>query len=142
MRRGNSSPDAMSADSSSAGHHSSDVVLHSRRFGEGRETASRARGISVSALDAFTTLVVSTANSVYRVTVLKPSTREVVVQGGAHFPERSRAFLHGASGGGKLFKLGWIGVGLHLEFQAVGRRIVTSRVRTIAIEPLVTGPPS
>ena len=41
-----------------------------------------------STLDALTTLLVRTDNSVYRITILTPHRGEVVVQGGAFFPER------------------------------------------------------
>ena len=101
-----------------------------------RETIGcQAEGIGVIELDAFTTLVVRTANSVYRITILKPYAREVLVEGGTHFPERTRAYLSGSSAMGRPLKLGWVGLGLHLEFQAAGRRIITSRVRSIALEP-------
>ena len=62
--------DPMSSDSSSASRRPPDVV---RRPLDGFiEAASRAGGIGVIELDALTTLVVRTANSVYRITVLKP----------------------------------------------------------------------
>ncbi len=85
--------------------------------------------------------MVSTVNSVYRVTVLKPYAREVLVEGGTHFPEPTRAFVSGSSIKGRLLELGWIGLGLHLEFQAGGLRIITSHVRAIAVEPSPTGAP-
>ena len=82
------------------------------------EAVSRADGIGLADVDAFTTLVVQTDNSVYQITILQPYRREVVVQGGAFFPERTRACLSGSSFGGSCLKLGWVGVGLHLEFHA------------------------
>ena len=77
---------------------------------------SQADGISLTDVDAFTTLMVRTDNSVYQITILQPYAREVVVQGGAFFPERTRACLSGSSFGGSCLKLGWVGVGLHMEF--------------------------
>ncbi len=127
----------MSSDSSSASRRPPDVVP--RPLDGFIEAASRAGGIGVIELDAFTTLVVRTANSVYRITILKPYAREVLVEGGTHFPERTRAYLSGSSAKGRPLKLGWVGLGLHLEFQAAGRRIITSRVRSIAVEPPATG---
>jgi hypothetical protein len=73
-------------------------------------------------VDALTTLVVRTAHSVYRITVLTPHRREVLVHGGAFFPDHTRACLAGSSFGGSCLKLGWVGVGLHLEFHAEGQR--------------------
>ncbi len=44
-------------------------------------------------VDAFTTLVVRTANLVYRIAILTPHAREVLGQGGKFFPERTRAVM-------------------------------------------------
>ena len=106
------------------------------------EAVSRADGIGLADVDAFTTLVVQTDNSVYQITILQPYRREVVVQGGAFFPERTRACLSGSSFGGSCLKLGWVGVGLHLEFHAEDQWIITSHVRSIGVEPSITGRPS
>jgi len=57
------------------------------------EAVSRADGVGLTDVDAFTTLVVRTDNSVYQITILQPYAREVVVQGGAFFPERHRGDL-------------------------------------------------
>ena len=53
------------------------------------EAVSHADGNGLIDVDAFTTLVVQTDNSVYQITILQPYRREVVVQGGAFFPERT-----------------------------------------------------
>ena len=65
----------MSSDSSSASRRPPDVVP--RPLDGFIEAASRAGGIGVIQLDAFTTLVVRTAHSVYRITILKPYAREL-----------------------------------------------------------------
>ena len=97
------------------------------------EAVSRADGIALADVDAFTTLVVRTGNSVYRITVLQPYRREVVVSGGAFFPDWTRAYLTGSSLGGSCLKMGWIGIGLRLEFHAADQWIITSHVRSIII---------
>ena len=73
------------------------------------EEVSRTEGIGLIDVDAFTTLVVHTENSVYQVTILKPHAKEVLVQGGAFFPVRTKACLNGSSFGGSCLKLGWVG---------------------------------
>ena len=83
-----------------------------------------------------------TDNSVYQITILQPYARDVYVQGGAFFPARTRACLSGSSFGGSCLKLGWVGIGLHLEFHAEDQWIITSHVRSIGVEPSVTGRPS
>ena len=102
---------------------------------------SRTDGVSLTDVEPFTTLVVQTDNSVYRITILTPQLREVLVQGGKFFPERTRAYLSWSSFGGSCLKMGWVGLGLHLEIHAGGQRIITSHVRVIAIEPSTTGTP-
>ena len=98
------------------------------------KAVSQADGIGLIDVDAFTTLVVRTDNSVYRITILSPHTREVLVQGGKFFPERTRACLSGSTFGGSCLKIGWVGLGLHLEFHAGDQWIITSHVRAIAVE--------
>ena len=100
---------------------------------------SQASGIGLIDVDAFTTLVVRTDNSVYRITILQPYLREVVVQAGKFFPERTRVCLSGSTFGGSCLKMGWVGLGLHMELHAGDQWIVTSRVRAIAVEPSATG---
>ena len=102
---------------------------------------SRTEGVSLTDVDPFTTLVVRTDNSVYRITILTPHLREVLVQGGKFFPARTRACLSGSNFGGSCLKLGWVGLGLHMEFHAGGQWIITSHVRAIAVEASATGAP-
>ena len=102
------------------------------------EAVSRAEGLGLTDVDAFTTLVVQTENSVYRITVLQPYRREVLVEGGPFFAVRTRACLSGSSFGGSCLKMGWVGIGLHLEFHVEDQWIITSHVRSIAVEQAAT----
>ena len=122
---------------------SSDLVPRHRTLDGFVEAASQADGVGLTDVDTFTTLVVKTDNSVYEITILKPHAREVVVQGGAFFPERTRACLCGSSFGGSCLKLGWVGIGLHMEFLAKDRDqwVLTSHVRSITVAPSATPPP-
>ena len=113
----------------------SDLVPRHRTLDGFIEAVSKADGIGLTDLDAFTTVVVRTDNSLYQITILQPHTREVVVQGGAFFRTRTRAWLNGSSFGGSCLKLGWVGLGLHLEFHTHDQWVITSHVRSIAIEP-------
>ncbi len=85
-------------------------------------------GVDLHDLAPFTTLLVRTMNSVYRVVTTPGS--EVYVQGGA-FPDPISAHLDGSSIGGSCLRLGWIGVGLRVEIRSRGRRIITSPVLAI-----------
>ena len=89
-------------------------------------------GVYLRQLPPWTTLLVRTTNSLYRVLVTDGS--NVYVQGGTFFPYPTAAHLHGDSLGGSALKVGWIGVGLLMEFQIGGTLIVTSPVRAITKE--------
>jgi hypothetical protein len=96
-----------------------------------RETTDTA-GMSLRDLDPLTALVVHTRNSQYRIIVSRGT--EVIVQGGSFFPDPTPACVDGSSLGSSLLKLGWIGVGLRMEIRTAGQRVVTSVVRSIALE--------
>ncbi len=105
------------------------------------EATSQANGVGLADVDAFSTSVVRTRNSVYHITILRPYAREVLVQGGEFFTARTRACLNGSSFGGSCLKLGWVGIGSHMEFHADDQWIITSHVRSIAVEQAATQQP-
>ncbi|HSC26328.1 MAG TPA: hypothetical protein VLD67_03585 [Vicinamibacterales bacterium] len=90
-----------------------------------------AEGLHISDLSPIDQLHVRTRNTTYRITVISPRDSRILVQGGAFFPIPCEAHLCGGSLGGSLLKLGWIGCGFSLEILHEGRRIVTTRVRSI-----------
>jgi hypothetical protein len=90
-------------------------------------------GVSLAALSPIDRLRVRTRNSWYDITVVGPTDASVVIQGGAFFPDPCRARVSGASLGGSMLKLAWVGVGLCLEIHHDGRRIVTTPVREIRL---------
>ena len=96
------------------------------------DAASACHGISVLDLEPLTVLRVDTRNSVYRIVISQRTA--VFVQGGQFFPEPSAAHLAGATFGGSLLKIGWIGVGMRMEICGDDGPIVTSPVRRITIE--------
>ena len=91
-----------------------------------------AAGVHLRDLPPFTTLLVWTRNSLYRVFVTKWP--EVYVQGGAFFPDPTLAHVDGASIGGSCLRVGWIGAGLLVEIRSGGRHIITSPVLAITTE--------
>ena len=99
-------------------------------------------GFGLGALDALTTVVVTTANSAYRIVALDPPRSRILIQGGRFFPEATEARLAGASFGGSLLKLSWFGRGMRMEIYADGQRIITSPVKSIEVEPdtVLSGP--
>jgi hypothetical protein len=92
-----------------------------------------ASGIDLRTVDPLTTVLVRTRNSRYRILVRDHTS--AIVQGGAFFAEPTPARIDGSGFGGSLLKVGWIGIGLHMEIFANGERIITTAVRDISIEP-------
>ena len=122
-------------------HTAPDVVPRPCTLDGFVEEVSRTHGVGLADMDTFSTLVVRTRNSVYHITILRPYAREVLVQGGAFFAARTRACLDGSSFGGSCLKLGWVGIGSHMEFHADDQWIITSHVRSIAVEQAATQQP-
>lgn len=89
-------------------------------------------GVDLRDLPPFTTLLVWTMNSRYRVVVTEWP--EVRIQGGTFFPDPTLAVIDGASMGGSCLRVGWIGAGLLVEIHSGGRHITTSPVLAITTE--------
>lgn len=89
-------------------------------------------GVHLRDLPPFTTLLVWTMNSLYRVVVTHWP--EVYVQGGTFFPDPTLAYVDGASFGGSSLRLGWISKDLLVEIRSGGRLIITSPVVAITTE--------
>ena len=92
-------------------------------------------GLAVDSVEPGTTLIVHTDNSTYRLEVLDGPRHRVLVEGGAMFPDAVPAVLQGASAGGSLLKIGWIGSGLRLELFVDRKWVRTSPVRSVSRIP-------
>ena len=92
--------------------------------------------IDLHLLPAGTQLSVNTRNSRYRILMLDGSGCHALVQGGRYFCEETDAEIVGATCNGSSVRVGSICVGLRLELSVHGKRIVTSNVREINVEPL------
>jgi hypothetical protein len=101
----------------------------------GSESSNR-QGVAIDALAAGVMLVVRTERSSYRLVVVDGAQHLVRVHGGV-FPEPTTLRLSGATAGGSAIKVGWILVGMRMEFSAGTRRITSSNVHSVRIEPAV-----
>ena len=99
---------------------------------DGFAAAASGPGVALRSLKPLTQLRVQTRNTSYRIVVSRDS--DIIIQGGTFFPDPTQAHIEGASLGGNLLKVGWIGVGLRMEILVQGRRIVTTAVRSIVRE--------
>jgi hypothetical protein len=108
--------------------------VHAVRFDSSGSAVDDIKGVKLCALPPFTILLVRTMNSLYRV-VSTPGP-EVYVQGGAYFPDLTSAYLDGARSGESSLDVGWIGVGLLVQFRSGDQCIITSPVLAITTEQL------
>ena len=97
------------------------------------EVVARTDGIALSDLPPITALRVQTANTLYDITISRPSCTTVFVRGGRFFPSATEARFGGSSFGGSCLKLDWFGVGLHMEFHYDGGWVVTSPIRSLTV---------
>jgi hypothetical protein len=96
-------------------------------------------GVALDSLEFGTTLLVRTRHSEYRLGVLNGASGDVFLEGGTLLEGITPARLNGATAGGSALRLGWIEVGLRLEFSVGAVRVTTSPVRSIEIETAGAG---
>jgi hypothetical protein len=95
--------------------------------------AAEAEGVALDSLEPGTALIVNTRNSRYRLVILfNPS--EVLIEGGAVFPDATVVRLDGATAGGSTLKVGSILVGFQMEMWLASMRVRSSPVCSILIE--------
>jgi hypothetical protein len=73
--------------------------------------------VALDTLSPFDTIRVRTRNSDYRIFLLDPKTGRALVDGGDFFVEPVEALVNGSKLGGFTFRVGWIGIGLRIEFR-------------------------
>jgi hypothetical protein len=89
-------------------------------------------GLHLPALEDFQRVQVCTENTLYELVVVDRG-GDVRVRGGRYFPDWTAVRFAGSTAGGSFLKRLDIIIGLRMEFDIGGRRIVTSPVRTIAV---------
>jgi len=99
-----------------------------------RQPRGPVHGIDVRRLPEGTVLVVDTHNTRYRIVMTGPGSR-ATIRGGRYFHEETDVRIEGSALAGSLLKMGWIAVGLFMEVASEDMRVVTSRVRSIIVEP-------
>jgi hypothetical protein len=123
------SPSGLTSDALVHDDHSESIPLR-------REDALQTRSVSrvdIRTLSAGTEVAVETSNSHYRFVMLDEGGSRALVRGGHHFDREAEARIEGATLGVSRLWLGWIGVGLSLELSVQGKRMDTSRVRSITL---------
>jgi hypothetical protein len=91
-------------------------------------------GVALETLAPFDTIRVRTRNSDYRLFMLDPRTGRALIEGGREFVEPVEARVTGSRQAGSIFKVGWIGIGLRMEFWSEGKIVSTSPVESFHVE--------
>jgi hypothetical protein len=99
-----------------------------------RQPRGPVHGIDVRRLPEGTVLVVDTHNTRYRIVMIGRGSR-ATIHGGRYFHDETDVRIEGSALAGSLLKVGWIAVGLFMEVASDDKRVVTSRVRSIVVEP-------
>ena len=90
------------------------------------------QGVFVKDLLAGEKVLVRTQNSLYALYILNDSNAEIMGDGN-YFNEPTFVFISGSTFGGSAIKVGFIGIGMHLEVWHGGKRITTSEIQKIQI---------
>lgn len=91
-------------------------------------------GLMLTTLAPCDVVHVTTHNSHYELFMLDPEAGRVLIRGGSHFKEPVEATVIGSTFGGCMLKMSWLGVGLRMEINSQGRRVVTSPVQSLIVE--------
>jgi hypothetical protein len=91
-------------------------------------------GVQVEQLPALQGVRVQTRNTTYDITVIDGSAGEVLITGGRFFPIPTRARLNGCTLGGSCLKWRGLYTGLRMEIQVGRESIVTTRIRSVALQ--------
>jgi len=91
-------------------------------------------GLTLTTLSPCDVVHVTTHNSHYELFMLDPAAGKVLIRGGSQFKDPEEASVIGSTFGGCMLKMSWLGVGLRMEINAGGRRVVTSPVQSLIVE--------
>ena len=100
---------------------------------EAHESADETQSLDVRTLSPGTPITVSTRNSTYRLVLRNAESQAVTVAGGRYQDEPAEGRVAGSSINGIFLAEGRIDVGMSMELEVEGRRVVTSRVQSIAL---------
>jgi hypothetical protein len=112
-----------------------DRVAFASDFAVSSMPVARISSLDVRSLPNGSRVVVKTRNSRYRLVIKERNGGNAVIDGGRYFGNPTEVRVDGSTLGGSSLEVGWIVVGLYLEFSVQGHRILTSRVRSITVEP-------
>jgi hypothetical protein len=101
---------------------------------EATRMSDKLEGVTLETLKPCDTIHARTRNSDYEIFLLAPESGRALVKGGKYFAEPAEATISGSTFGGCILKMGWLGVGLRMEFNANGQYVMTSPVEELRVE--------
>ena len=116
-------------------HDSAILDSHTRSLEAFDTRLDPGSGIDFHSLDTGAVVSVHTKYSCYRLQALDPESGCASVVGGSVFAEPTAVRVEGATDGGTALKAGWIGVGMRLEMSDGSKRITTSVVQSLTLDP-------
>jgi hypothetical protein len=90
-------------------------------------------GLSIERLAPLDRVHVRTRHHTYEIIVSAPSSGDVLVRGGAYFPDFTHARVAGSTLGGSFVKIRSLHVGFRLEFTIGSQFVLTSAVQSIEV---------
>ncbi len=90
--------------------------------------------VQLESIEPFTTILVRTRNTEYRILVLDPRTGWAVAEGGRHLPEPTEVMVCGSLLRDRDFKMRTVAIGYRLEMSVDGKVFITSPVESIQVE--------
>lgn len=101
---------------------------------EALDISDELEGLTLQTLRPCDRIRVRTCNSEYDIFLIEPESGRALVRGGKFFAQPVEATVSGSTFGGGMLRVGWLCEGLQMEFNANGRRIVTSPVQEMRVE--------
>ena len=89
-------------------------------------------GVRIRDLPVGSTVKFQTRGSLY---LLEKRADGDYLSGNPHYvPVPTKVNVHGSTWGGSMLKLGYIGIGMHVEFSINGKTVLTSEVLDVRVE--------
>lgn len=99
---------------------------------------AEAGDLDTKTLKPGTVVKVKTVNSEYELTFTDPIKGKIHIRGGKRWQDGADLELNGSTWGGSMIRLGWIGIGMHMELRKPDvDQWLTSAVQSIdVLEPI------
>jgi hypothetical protein len=90
-------------------------------------------GVDLNKLAIGTKIEAQTLSTLYKIEILPNG--KAIVEGGRYFPEPKETYIGGSTWGGSMLKLGWLGLGMHIEIKKADTDgcMITTAVQSLKV---------